>query len=366
MNDFESASAAAIHSAAASGKRLSLRGGGSKSFYGRPESGGALVLDLRANDGIVDYEPTELVVTVRGGTPLSLLESTLSECGQMLAFEPPSFGDAATVGGMVACGLSGPRRAAAGALRDFVLGMTIMDGRGELLRFGGRVMKNVAGYDVSRLMAGSMGTLGIILDVSLKTLPVPAAEETLRFEMPEAKAVEMLNRWGGQPLPISASSWCDGEVHLRLSGAKAAVASACTKLGGERIPAGEALAHWTTLREQRHGFFAGIPLAERSLWRISLPSTTSVNALDRIAGEQLVEWGGALRWVASGADARTVREVAASAGGHATLFRATPDRRAADGVFQPLSPAMLAIHRRLKSTFDPQGLFNLGRMYAEF
>jgi glycolate oxidase FAD binding subunit len=366
VNEFVSTCAEAIRSAAASGRKLSLRGGGTKAFYGRPDPEGELVaLDLRSNDGIVDYEPTELVVTARGGTPLALLQAALAERGQMLAFEAPSFGEAATVGGMVASGLSGPRRSACGALRDFVLGASILDGRGEVLRFGGRVMKNVAGYDVSRLMAGSMGTLGILLDVSLKTQPVPASEETLRFEMPESKAIEWLNRWAGQPLPISASSWLAGELHLRLSGAVAAVVAAREKLGGGRLSEVEANRHWASLREQQLEFFTEIEPSSRALWRLSLPSTAPAEALDRIAGERLLEWGGALRWLVSGAEAALVREVAARAGGHATLFRASPDRRSRDGVFQPLPSAALAIHQRLKATFDPQGLFNPGRMYAE-
>ena len=366
MSEFELACIEAVRTASAQGRKFSLRGGGSKAFYGRPDHDGMLeVLDLRANAGIVDYEPTELVVTARGGTPLAELEQTLARQGQMLAFEPPAFGDSATVGGMLVCGLSGPRRQSAGAVRDFVLGISILDGRGEILRFGGRVMKNVAGYDVSRLMAGSMGTLGIVLDVSIKTLPVPAAEETLLLEMPEAKALEMFNRWAGQPLPISATSWFGGEVRVRLSGAVAAVAAARTKLGGEHVDARAANEHWISLREQRHAFFSGVGSLGTALWRLSLPSTTPAQALDRIAGTRLIEWGGALRWLMSGTESDIVREVAAGAGGHATLFRADPDRRNRDGVFHPLAPAALTIHQRLKAAFDPQGLFNPGRMYAQ-
>ena len=344
----------AIRAAAADKKPLRLRGGGSKDFYGQALEGKPL--DCRSHAGILAYEPTELVVTAKCGTPLAGLEAALAANAQMLGFDPPHFSGGATMGGMVAAGLSGPRRAAVGAVRDYVLGVTVMDARGTVMRFGGTVMKNVAGYDVSRLFAGSMGTLALILDVSLKVLPLPAAEATLRFEMPEDKAVEALNRWAGRPLPISASAWTGGDLSLRLSGAAAAVRSACEKLGGERIEEGEARAFWSGIREHADPIFRGdIPL-----WRISVPSTTPPLALP---GAQLIEWGGALRWLTTNADARVVREAARRAGGHATLFRGG-DKSA--GVFQPLEPALAKIHRKLKASFDPEAIFNRGRMYTEF
>jgi glycolate oxidase FAD binding subunit len=352
--------------AAAAARPLCICGAGSKDFYGRPPAGEPL--DVRGHAGIVAYEPTELVVTARCGTPLAELETTLAARGQMIAFEPPGFGAGATVGGMVAAGLSGPRRAHTGALRDYVLGARILDGRGEVLTFGGQVMKNVAGYDVSRLMAGSLGTLGIILEVSLKTLPLPASESTLRFEMPEDKAIAQLNRWAGQPLPVSASVWHAGELYLRLSGARAAVAAACAKLGGERIADDAARAYWQGIREQTASFFPGAAAGgDRGLplWRLSLPSTTPAAALGILGSAPLIEWGGALRWLATGADAASVRAVAAKAGGHATLFRAGNDARRA-GVFHPLPAGLLAIHRKLKAAFDPKGIFNPGRLYADF
>ncbi len=356
----------AVRTACASTSAVCIRASGSKAFYGRPATG--TPLDVRGHAGIVAYEPTELVVTARCGTPLAELEATLEAGGQMLPFEPPHFGDHATLGGMLACGLSGPRRAAAGGLRDFVLGMVLLDGRGEALRFGGQVMKNVAGYDVSRLLAGSMGTLGIILEASLKTLPRPELEETLQFEMPEDKAIATLNRWAGRPLPVSASAWQAGELHVRLSGAPAAVTAAGEKLGGQRVAAADALAFWNRMREQTAEFFGPASgLAVRQpLWRLSVPSTTPAAALDAISGQRLLEWGGALRWVSSGTDATTVRETAAKAGGHATLFRASDEVRLRNGVFQPLAAASLAIHRKLKAGFDPHGIFNPGRLYAEF
>ena len=343
-----------IRAAAADKKPLRLRSGCSKDFYGQALEGEPL--DCRGHAGILAYEPTELVVTAKCGTPLAELETALAANAQMLSFEPPHFGGGATVGGMVAAGLSGPRRAASGALRDYVLGVTVMDARGTAMRFGGTVMKNVAGYDVSRLFAGSMGTLGLILDVSLKVLPLPVAEATLRFEMPEDKAIEALNRWAGRPLPISASAWTGGELGLRLSGAAAAVRSACEKLGGERIGEGDARAFWSGIREHTDPFFR----TELPLWRLSVPSTTPPLALP---GAQLIEWGGALRWLATNAYARTVREAARRACGHATLFRGG-DKSA--GVFQPLEPALAKIHRKLKASFDPEGIFNRGRLYPEF
>jgi glycolate oxidase FAD binding subunit len=342
-----------IRSAAAAKKTLRLRGGGTKDFYGQVLDGEAL--DTRAYVGVVAYEPTELVITARCGTALAELESVLRVEGQHLAFEPPHFGSGATVGGMVAVGLSGPSRQCAGAVRDFVLGVRMLDGRGDDLSFGGQVMKNVAGYDVSRPMAGSMGTLGLILEVSLKVPPLPFAEATLKLEMPEDKAIRMLNHWGGKPLPISACAWTGGDLALRLSGAASAVDAARKTIGGELVEPGEAERFWLGIREQTDPFFR----TDKPLWRLSVRSVTPALALP---GEQLIEWGGSLRWFASNADARTVREAAARAGGHATLFRAS-DKSA--GVFTPLAPSLAKIQRKLKLAFDPAGVFNPGRMYPD-
>jgi glycolate oxidase FAD binding subunit len=334
--------------AASSEKPLCIRGGGTKDFYGEAPRGE--ILDTRGHAGIVAYEPTELVITARCGTPLAEIQAALADQNQFLAFEPPSFG-AATIGGVVAAGLSGPRRAAVGALRDFVLGVTILDGAPRRLTFGGTVMKNVAGYDVSRLIAGSLGTLGLILEVSLKVLPRPVAEATLRFDLPQNKALEALNAWAGQPLPISASCWCDDVLIVCLSGAEAAVAAAKAKLGGEPVP--EAATFWTSLREQRHAFFAG----DEPLMRLSLPSIAP--PLD-LPGEQVIEWGGSQRWWRG--DAAVARDAASRVGGHAVLFRGA-DKSA--GVFQPLPTPMLKIHQRLKAAFDPRGVFNRGRLYPK-
>lgn len=344
-----------VRGAAADQRPLRIRGGGTKDWYGQRLDGE--ILDTRAYSGIVDYEPTELVITARCGTPLAEIEAVLAERKQMLAFEPPHFGERATIGGTIAAGLSGPRRANSGALRDFVLGARLLDGKGEVLSFGGQVMKNVAGYDVSRLLAGSLGTLGLLLEVSVKVLPLAYREATLRFDMNEVDAIRRLNEWGGQPLPLSGSCWIEGVLALRLSGAQAAVDAAVRALGtahGGTIMA-DCAGFWADLRDQRHAFFNG----DAPLWRLSVPSTAG--ALD--LGPQLIEWGGAQRWLRADGDAATaqrIRAAVAGCGGHATLFRGGDK---SIGVFQPLAPALMKIHERLKAGFDPSNIFNPGRMY---
>jgi glycolate oxidase FAD binding subunit len=327
---------------------LAVKGGGTKDFYGHGRVGE--VLDMAPYAGIVAYEPKELVVTVRAGTRLAELEAALAAERQMLAFEPPHFGEGATIGGAVATGLSGPRRPYAGSLRDFVLGTRVVNGKGEDLAFGGRVIKNVAGYDVSRLMAGALGTLGVITEISFKVLPRPACEATLVFELTEARATEQANRWAGQPLPLSATAWHDGKLRARLSGAASAVAAARTRMGGEEIDPGD---YWRELREQRLAFFA----PGRALWRMSVPQTAAPLARSH---PQLVEWGGGVRWISAEADAASLRSEVERAGGHATLFRGGDKSL---GVFHPLQPAVMKIHRRLKDAFDPAGILNPGRMY---
>ena len=345
-----------VRQAAARARPLRIRGGGSKDFYGQRLHGE--LLDVRPLAGVVDYEPSELVVTVRAGTRLRELQALLAERGQCLPFEPPQFGVGSTIGGAVAAGLSGPARASVGSLRDYVLGVQIINGRGELLTFGGQVMKNVAGYDVSRLMAGSLGTLGVIVQVSLKVLPVPPAECTLLFELSETSARQQLNRWGGQPLPLNASCWADGHLAVRLRGAQAAVAAAARSMGGQALAPERAERQWPALRDQALPFFRLAP--GEALWRASVPDTATPLNL----GPTLVEWHGAQRWIkATPADATHVREAAARAGGHATLFRG------GDGsvpVFTPLAPALAQIHARLKHEFDPAGIFGPGRLYDEF
>jgi glycolate oxidase FAD binding subunit len=333
---------------AESGTPLRIRGSGSKDFYGGESRGD--VIDMTAHSGIIEYEPKELVVTVRAGTRLADLEKVLAESGQMLPFEPPHFSGKGTIGGAVAAGLSGPRRAYAGSVRDFVLGTRIINGKGEDLHFGGKVIKNVAGYDVSRLMCGAMGTLGVLLDMSFKILPLPASEMTLRFQMDEAAAIEQINRWSGQPLPISASCMHDGALWVRLSGAATAVAAAKQKMGGDEIT--DANNFWFSLRDQTHAYFQ----TDKPLWRISLPATTP--PLD-LAQLQLIEWGGAQRWVTGAIDARKLQQQINTIGGHITLFRGGDKTT---GVFQPLPAALAKIHHNLKNAFDPAGILNPGRM----
>lgn len=341
---------------------LDIRGGGTKAFYGGVPRGEPL--DLRALAGISSHEPTELVVTVRAGTPLADLEAVLGEHGQCLAFEPPRFGeaDAGTVGGMVAAGLAGPARPSAGGVRDHVLGVTLLNGRGEVLTFGGQVMKNVAGYDVSRLMAGSMGVLGVLCEVSLKVLPVPAASATLELELDQPHALDWLWARRALPVPVHASSWHQGRLRVRLAGAVAAVRAAGMELGGSAIGANEAADWWRDVRDQRLPFFGAgdIALAQgESLWRLSVPATTAV--LD-LPGDVFIEWGGAQRWYRTSAAPVDVQSTAARVGGHATLFRG--GERVAS-VFAPLSPPLMRIHRNLKAAFDPAGVFNPGRLYAD-
>jgi glycolate oxidase FAD binding subunit len=333
-------------------KPLEIRGSGSKRFLGRRPTGEPL--EVAGHTGIVNYHPKELVVTARCGTSLETIESELEEQGQMLPFEPPRFGAGATLGGTIACGLSGPARPYGGSARDLVLGARVLTGRGQVLRFGGEVMKNVAGYDLSRLMTGAMGTLGLLLDVSLKVMPIPAAQRTLAQEQPMPEAIRLMNAWAGTPLPISAAC-CDGErLFVRLAGAETAVAQAAITIGGETVEDQTGLWHGE-IREQGHRFFAG----EKPLWRLSLPPATPPLALP---GRQLIEWGGAQRWYRGDQEPEAIRKAAAAAGGHATLFRGG-DR---DGdVFQPPSPALMAIHRNLKRAFDPRELLNPGRLFAE-
>jgi glycolate oxidase FAD binding subunit len=360
-----------VRAAAARKAPLNICGGGTKAFYGEPARGGE-PLSLSELRGISSYEPSELVVTVRAGTPLAELEAALAEKGQFLAFEPPRFssegGEASgahsgvgsgTVGGMVAAGLAGPARAAVGSVRDFVLGATLLDGRAEVLTFGGQVMKNVAGYDVSRLLAGSLGILGVILEVSLKVLPRPPATTTLRFDFEEAEALRRLNAWGGEPWPLNASAWWENTLVVRLCGAAAAVQAAAKKLGGEVIEPAMAENFWRGLRDHRDEFFTSAAAATQgnaALWRLSVPATTPAM---KLPGEQLVEWGGAQRWLCTGAPATAVRDATAAVGGHATLFRA---RDKSAGAFAPLAPPLVRIHRELKRAFDPEGLFNPGRL----
>ena len=352
-----------MRAACADQARLAIRGGASKGFHPFARAAqGAEWLDLRACRGVVAYEPSELVVTARAGTPLCELEAELAAHGQCLAFEPPRYGAGGTVGGMVATGLSGPARASRGALRDFVLGVEIINGRGERLRFGGQVMKNVAGYDVSRLMAGSWGRLAVITEVSLKVLPVAPAEATLRLELGQADALARLHRWGGQPLPLEASCWLEdagvATLFVRLRGARAAVQAACASMGGERIEDARVPADWDACRDQRLPWFAG-RAAGHALWRLALPQAAPVLALPEGAGPPLIEWHGGLRWVQAPPQAGPqLHALAAQVGGSASLFIAADvHATGAKDLFDLQSPALASIHRRVAQAFDPGGVF---------
>ncbi|MGH8556699.1 MAG: glycolate oxidase subunit GlcE [Methylococcales bacterium] len=339
-----------VMDAIARARPLCIQGGGSKSFYGREARG--RVLNVSEHCGILHYEASELVITARCGTPLEVIETSLAEQGQMLGFEPPRFGLRPTLGGAVASGLSGPRRPFSGSVRDFVLGCRIINGRGEILSFGGEVMKNVAGYDLSRLMAGSLGTLAVLLEVSLKVIPRPEMELTLRQEMNEPEAIEKMNSWMGRALPISALAWHRGLGYIRLSGGRYAVTAASRILGGEQIESEPEF--WSLLRDQKLPFFC----EPGNLWRLSLESAAPVIEL---SGDWFYEWGGAQRWFVSQNSAQSLFETASIYGGHATLFRADANR---ESVFQPLSEEVGRIHQRLKMAFDPHGMLNPGRIYS--
>jgi glycolate oxidase FAD binding subunit len=328
---------------------LCIQGGGSKHFLGR-ECAGEL-LAVGSHRGIVNYAPAELVLTARCGTPLSFIERTLAEGGQMLAFEPPAFGKTATLGGTIACGLSGPRRPYAGALRDSLLGIKCLSGEGKILRFGGEVVKNVAGFDAFRLMAGAYGTLGVLLEASFKVLPLPACEVTLSMECDADTALREMNRWASQRLPLGATAYDGQRLFVRLEGSEKGVASARKRLGGEVEREGPAF--WRSVREHRHPFFQ----EEGALWRLSVaPATPPLP----IVGRWFVEWGGAQRWLRTALAPKFIRQMAVRHGGHAAVFRGG-DREAE--VFHPLAPAIAAVHKNLKRAFDPRGILNPGRMY---
>jgi FAD/FMN-containing dehydrogenase len=347
-----------VRTAASDGRALDIRGGDTKSFLGGARRGEPLA--LREMAGISSYEPTELVVTARAGTLLSELESVLAASGQYLPFDPPRFAPGGTVGGMVAAGLAGPARAAVGGVRDHVLGMTLLDGRGEVVTFGGQVMKNVAGYDISRLMAGSMGILGAILEVSVKVLPRPRAVETIVLDADEDGALALVDAWRSRPLPIHASAWRGGELRVQLAGARAAVQAARAQLGGCSLDAGTAEDDWTKLRDHRHPFFSADPANEPvSLWRLSLPAGTPPL---RLAGDTFIEWGGCLRWLRTRESAAAVHAAVQKAGGHAVRWgggESEAHRQA------PMNDTALRLHRQLKRAFDPKGIFNPGRLHPD-
>jgi len=364
-----------IQLAASSKTPLRFRGGGTKDFYSQNLEGE--VFDTRAYVGILSYEPSELVVTVCAGTPLKELEAALLEKGQCLYFEPPHFGETATVGGMVAAGLSGPSRANVGNVRDFVLGAKMINGKGEHLTFGGQVMKNVAGYDISRLLAASMGQLGLITELSLKVLPIAPGEATLQCAgLSQTQALNCLHQWGGQPLPLNASAWVydhtaappENYLFLRLRGAVAAVEAGVQRISKEvqalgakvvQMDNAHAAQDWHAGNEHQLPFFTHAPSEEDCLWRFSVPQTTPEL---EVPYAQYIEWHGGQRWLwAPAAQALPFRKVASQVGGHVTLFRTSAAHGDADkrvGVFTPLGDVQQRIQNQLKQQFDPAGIFN--------
>ena len=337
----------AVRCAASARCKLRILGSGSKQFY--PASIEGDVLRVAGYSGIVDYDPAELVLTARAGTPLAEIEQALAAHGQILAFEPPQFGGGGTLGGCVATGWSGPRRAYAGAVRDFVIGVQIVDGQGERLRFGGRVIKNVAGYDVSRLMVGAHGALGVLLEISLRVLP-GKHEITRQLSLDEANAIERVNSWAARGLPLSGSCHHAGILSVRLAGAPAVLDRVGKEIGGEVVQDGSQF--WRSIRDHTAPFFA----KARELWRASVPPTTQhLN----VGGEQLIEWGGALRWIATDLDAHTLRAELAARGGQSLLFRSS---RAASASLHPaMSPVLAKLHIELKRVFDPHAVLNCSR-----
>lgn len=373
-HDLTAALTATVVEAYANATPVQIQGSGSKAFYGRATAGQPL--ELASHCGILDYEPAELVLTARAGTPLKYIEQILTQAGQMLPFDPPQFGNldssggsqgrtlggvkGGTLGGAVAAGLSGPARPWQGAVRDAVLGVTLINGEGKVLRFGGKVMKNVAGYDVSRLMAGALGSLGVLLDISIRVLPLPRVQQTQIIPMSAAQALAHLAEWNRSPMPINGASIHDGALHVRLAGAQSAVHKAALRIGGDTLEQTAATDYWQALRDHQHPFFQN---QTGDLWRVTLPLTAALDALPQ--APQLIDWGGQQRWLwlDNPADAAIIRPQAAAAQGHATHFR----RRVGnpDAPFSPLPAPLLALQQRVKASLDPKGLFNPGRLYPE-
>jgi len=349
MNDISDELRQRVQQASADGRSLRLVGGNSKAFLGNPVQGETV--ELRRHSGVLSYEPTELVLSARAGTPLREIETLLDGHGQYLSFEPPHFDGEATLGGAVASGLAGPARPWGGAPRDVLLGTTLMDGQGRVLRFGGQVMKNVAGYDISRLQAGALGTLGILLEVSLKVLPRPPKRRTLVLEMPRERALARMRELARQPAPLSGACHLDRRLYLRLAGSHASVNAWVQRIGGERLA--EHSSFWQRLRDQQLDFFD----SRAVLWRLSLKPNTP-----RLECEQqsLLDWAGAQRWVRTEWPADRIHAEVGRYGGHAELFR-RGDLESAP--FQTLPNTLLNLHRRLKQRFDPRGVLNRGRLF---
>ena len=350
MSDLKAAITSQVQEAYQNQQALQIQAGGTKHFYGRKIEGESLA--MLKHTGIVEYEPSELFITANSGTSLNEIEHTVAQQNQMLPFEPPHFGSSATLGGMVAAGLSGPRRATLGAVRDCILGTDIINGKGDYLQFGGRVMKNVAGYDVSRLMCGALGTLGVLMSITLRLTPKPPCEQTIAISLNANEAIQKMNQWANSAMPISATFYAGNDLYSRLSGSLSTIQACVEIIGGDPVDWNDVF--WKNIKEHAHEFF----LTDLPLWRISVPPNTSPL---NISGSYVMEWNGALRWYATEANANEIRSEVEHAGGHACLFRSNDSQQ----IFHPLAPASLNIHRKLKQAFDPARILNPGKMYAE-
>ncbi|MDH5599712.1 MAG: glycolate oxidase subunit GlcE [Gammaproteobacteria bacterium] len=338
---------------------LKIVGGNSKEFYGNPsldsENNKTEIIETRIHQGITSYEPSELVITARAGTPLKEIEALLAENNQMLPFEPPHFGEHATLGGAIATGLSGSRRPFAGSARDFVLGTKIISGKGEIMSFGGQVIKNVAGYDVSRLMVGAMGTLGLLLEISIKVLPRPNTEVTQCIAMSQQQALKTMREFHQTSLPLSALAYENEKLYVRLSGAESAVTAAQKKVSGETMLHAENF--WRQVNEQLHPFFK----SNKPLWRLSVPYIAAID----IEEKSFIDWSGGLYWIHSDKEAEEIQQLASAQGGAATLFKVTDNSHAYTERFAPLQAKIKQFHVNLKMRFDPYGILNYGRLYSD-
>ena len=354
-NDIAAQLQVQVQEAIANKTRLYICGSKSKAFYGNP-----IItdqdLDVSSHSGIIDYQPSELVVTVRAGTKLPELEKILAEQGQILPFEPPIHSQNSTIGGVIAAGLSGPRRPFSGAVRDHVLGVQIINGQGEVVSFGGQVMKNVAGYDMSRLMVGSLGSLGVLLAISIKVIPAPIQEITLAIDVSSEQAISLFNQWRPTSLPLSASCFYEDCLYIRLSGGIRTTTAFSESINGDVLP--EADSFWQAIRNQQHEFFNTL---DKPLWRLSFPPATL--ALRRLEADTLIEWNGAQYWLYSNAPTNIIRGIATKHQGHATLIKGD---RPEVNYFHPLAPASITIQKRLKQKLDPHGIFSSGRIYKDF
>ena len=335
---------------------LQIVGGDSKHFYGNtPDKNNIEVIETRIHQGIINYEPSELVITARAGTPLKDIEAILAENNQMLPFEPPHYGEHATLGGAIATGLSGSRRPFTGSVRDFVLGTKVISGKGDIMSFGGQVIKNVAGYDVSRLMVGALGTLGLLLEISIKVLPRPNTEVTQVIAMSQQEALTTMQKLNQKPLPLSALAYENEKLYIRLSGAASAVNSSQKKVGGETLVHADKF--WHQLNEQTHSFFDN----KRPLWRLSVPYTANVDLNEN----SFIDWAGALYWMHSDMPAEEIRQHTIEQGGHATLFKVSEHNQTNQERFTPLQAKIKQLHVNLKMRFDPYGILNYGRLYSD-